>query len=202
MVVDGLPIGCSCLESCGCVGYDEKPAEFVCWATMYDCTGNFDPDFDKNCIYQYKYLNECIIHELMCGKYIFITQIPIIIFHFFLNNFNFSINSDHESIAQLKKCYVHGRIYNENDKFSIDGYECLCTDNFDNKTLISENPNCAKISVCGIVSLSQTLNGMRKGCVPVFRQSGHCPTDYRCRKFYFKIKWNSFLFSNLILKSK
>lgn len=158
---------------------------------MYDCVGA--EYFNKDCIFQYKYLNECIIQEEMCGNYKFTTQIPIfLLFLLFLNNFIFSIDLDHEDIAKLEKCYVQGRIYSENEKFSIDGHECLCTKHFDNTTLISENSSCAKISFCGIESISRMINGIRKGCVPVFQHLNRCPIEYKCRKSYYKL--NCFFF--------
>lgn len=58
-------------------------------------------------------------------------------------------------------------------------HTCLCTNTFDNKLSVADNPDCHKID-CGI---ELDLGKFKSGCVPVyFEKPNCCPIETKCRK--------------------
>lgn len=77
-------------------------------------------------------------------------------------------------------------MYHSNEKMHPNGDECiscLCTENFDNSTSFSENPNCKRFYCWPQLKY---LHYLRRGCAPVFGTNGRCCAyrQFKCRKFH------------------
>lgn len=82
--------------------------------------------------------------------------------------------------ATLQVCEYEGRTYREGEKIYPENecFNCYCTKDFNNKTILSENPACQKID-CGI-SLRSTAR-LFEGCVPIYYKTENCcPIGWKC----------------------
>lgn len=91
---------------------------------------------------------------------------------------------DPTEVARLPKCYVDNKEYLMGDPIHSgipNCYQCFCTENFDNTTIIG-NPDCRPVD-CGT-----TLNYLKEiydGCAPVYLENTECcPIEWHCRKIY------------------
>lgn len=126
---------------------------------------------------------ECANVECPEDDYIDPDQAPTISLYNDLKQCCSSAQAPIDKIDNLPKCHVEGRSYHIGERiYPTDScLMCLCTQNFDNKTLFAENSNCIQIN-CGI---EHDLHHIRAGCVPVYyKTSTCCPIDIKCRKFY------------------
>jgi len=80
----------------------------------------------------------------------------------------------------LEKCYLEGIEYSVGEKMYPDDapcHTCLCTDNFDNSTVI-ENKDCVEVD-CGVELRS--LDKIVTGCIPIYYGSARCcPIGWKC----------------------
>lgn len=114
------------------------------------------PRFD--CVYQFT-IDSCCTDNLLCDK---------------------------EIIEKLPRCWSNGHefvkgnlIYSPNSPC----YKCLCDENYDNTTDISQSPSCKPVE-CGI-ELHQ-LSYLQLGCIPVYFNDGLCcPFEFKCREYAF-----------------
>lgn len=132
--------------------YDSDYAEFRC--AEIECPEFFDMEY-RNCG-KLRQKNMCCASEFIC---------------------------DPVEIERLPKCIIDGVTYNLGDKIypdSVNCYQCLCTENFDNTTIIG-NPNCNEVD-CG--TTLNYLTELYAGCAPVYLENTECcPIEWRCRKF-------------------
>lgn len=91
---------------------------------------------------------------------------------------------DKDVIEKLPRCWSNGHefvkgnlIYSPNAPC----YKCLCDENYDNQTDISQSPSCKPVE-CGI-ELHQ-LSYLQLGCIPVYFNDGLCcPFEFKCREY-------------------
>lgn len=94
------------------------------------------------------------------------------------------MNLEEQEIEELAQCKYDGEIYLEGEKFYPEKekcWSCICKPGFNDSTIIG-NPNCREID-CGIEL--RYFQELRKGCIPIYYEDRCCPTDWKCRKYFF-----------------